>query len=251
MGSPNSTTLVLVGNESPNAFGALARHANVRAASLAESSDEEAARWVTQADAPVRGARSRPARTRGSRLGGVLRRPLDPRHARPRGGTRVVGARERLAEHARLLHRGRPGSLSLPPGSIGGSACCPRPLRLGSFRGPKVPPRSPECCGGCPPVARGRRPARGCTKWRARCPIRSAKARREPPARPSSPAELGSLQTAGPRSLCTPAAGYRAPPITTSSNLKRQPARRRQHPRPRGRGAPERAEPRHRLRPPR
>ncbi|UFS59242.1 hypothetical protein [Subtercola endophyticus] len=52
MGSPRSTTLVLVGNESPNAFGALARHANVRAASLAESSDEEAARWVTQADAP-------------------------------------------------------------------------------------------------------------------------------------------------------------------------------------------------------
>src|ERR1700712_5047572 len=52
MGSPRSTTLVLVGNESPNAFGALARHANVRAASLAESSDEEAARWVTQANAP-------------------------------------------------------------------------------------------------------------------------------------------------------------------------------------------------------
>ncbi|CAN5233653.1 hypothetical protein BH09ACT6_BH09ACT6_12600 [soil metagenome] len=52
MGSPNSTTLVLVGNESATAFGALARHANVRATSLADSTDEEAERWVTQADSP-------------------------------------------------------------------------------------------------------------------------------------------------------------------------------------------------------
>ncbi|QWT24123.1 hypothetical protein KPL76_01405 [Subtercola sp. PAMC28395] len=52
MGSPRSTTLVLVGNESPTALGALGHHANVHAASLTESTDDEVQRWVSRSSAP-------------------------------------------------------------------------------------------------------------------------------------------------------------------------------------------------------
>lgn len=55
MGSPRSTTLVLVGSESAAALGALSRLSNVRVSSFPaerDVSDEDVARWVSQADAP-------------------------------------------------------------------------------------------------------------------------------------------------------------------------------------------------------
>ncbi|MDF2443641.1 MAG: hypothetical protein JWR01_1844 [Subtercola sp.] len=55
MGSPRSTTLVLVGRESNRALGSLGRLANVRASSFPDESDisnEQVSRWVSQSDTP-------------------------------------------------------------------------------------------------------------------------------------------------------------------------------------------------------
>ncbi|RFA10159.1 hypothetical protein B7R54_13765 [Subtercola boreus] len=55
MGSPRSTTLVLVGQGSDRALGALGQLANVRASSFPDESDisnEQVDRWVSQSDTP-------------------------------------------------------------------------------------------------------------------------------------------------------------------------------------------------------
>ncbi|HAM26204.1 MAG TPA: hypothetical protein DCP11_05710 [Microbacteriaceae bacterium] len=52
MASPNSTTLVLVGEEAPTLIGALGRFANVRAATLADATDDEVQQWISQTHAP-------------------------------------------------------------------------------------------------------------------------------------------------------------------------------------------------------
>ncbi|MCU1557630.1 MAG: hypothetical protein JWN09_1625 [Microbacteriaceae bacterium] len=52
MASPNSTTLVLVGEEAPTIIDALGRFANVRAASLPDATDDEVQQWISQARSP-------------------------------------------------------------------------------------------------------------------------------------------------------------------------------------------------------
>ncbi len=51
-GAPSSTTLVFVGSDAPAALEALDHLANVRAAALRGTSDEEARRWVARAHSP-------------------------------------------------------------------------------------------------------------------------------------------------------------------------------------------------------
>ncbi|CAN5134138.1 hypothetical protein BH09ACT1_BH09ACT1_05310 [soil metagenome] len=52
MGSVTSTTVVLVGGSAPQLLGTLGQFANVRAASLADASEDEARTWTAQARAP-------------------------------------------------------------------------------------------------------------------------------------------------------------------------------------------------------
>ncbi|ANJ26161.1 hypothetical protein [Agromyces aureus] len=52
MEAPGSTTLVVVGDEASQAIRSIERFANVQAASLAEASDDEVARWSASASAP-------------------------------------------------------------------------------------------------------------------------------------------------------------------------------------------------------
>ena len=52
MASPNSTTLVLVGDEAPTLIDTLGRFANVRAAALSDATDDEVQRWISETDTP-------------------------------------------------------------------------------------------------------------------------------------------------------------------------------------------------------
>jgi hypothetical protein len=52
MAGPNSTTLVLVGEEAPTMIDALGHFANVRAATLTDATDDEVQRWISRTYAP-------------------------------------------------------------------------------------------------------------------------------------------------------------------------------------------------------